>query len=79
MFPVRLLSEPLLVVAIVPEGPVRQALVVLLNLVEDLRRENTELRAETQRLRDELNRLKGEQGKPEVKGNTPKPPPKDYS
>ncbi|MBI4492660.1 MAG: hypothetical protein HY690_07705, partial [Chloroflexi bacterium] len=30
----------------VPEGPFRQALVVLLNLVEDLRRENTELRAE---------------------------------
>ncbi|MBI3179422.1 MAG: hypothetical protein HYZ27_07150, partial [Deltaproteobacteria bacterium] len=38
-----------------------------------------ELRAEDQRLRDELNRLKGEQGKPEVKGNTPKPPPRDYS
>ncbi|MBI4495039.1 MAG: hypothetical protein HY690_19875, partial [Chloroflexi bacterium] len=63
----------------VPEGPVRQAVLVLLNLVEDLQREVLELRAEHQRLRDELNRLKGEQGKPEVKGNTPKPPPRDYS
>lgn len=44
----------------------RQALVLLLNLVEELKQENTTLRAEVQRLRDENNRLKGEQGKPEV-------------
>jgi hypothetical protein len=54
---------------------VRQGLLLLLNLVEDLKRENADLRAETQRLRDEINRLKGERGKPTIKGNTPKPPP----
>ena len=52
---------------------IRQGLLVLLNLVEGLKRENAELRAEIQRLRDEINRLKGEQGKPTIKGNTPKP------
>jgi Transposase IS66 family len=54
---------------------VRQGMVLLLNLVEELKRENLELRAENQRLRDENNRLKGEQAKPKIKGNTPKPPP----
>jgi Transposase IS66 family len=54
---------------------VRQGLLLLLNLVEELKRENAELRAENQRLRDEINRLKGEQGKPTIKGNAPKPPP----
>ncbi|HLC01931.1 MAG TPA: hypothetical protein VJK02_02755, partial [Anaerolineales bacterium] len=54
---------------------VRQCIMLLLNLVEDLKRENLQLRAENQRLRDEINRLKGEQGKPKIKGNTPKPPP----
>src|SRR5258708_14971063 len=53
---------------------VRRALLLLLNLVEELKRENAELRAENQRLRDEINRLKGERGKPTIKGNTPKPP-----
>ena len=60
----------------------RQCIVLLLNLVEQLKRENAELRAEVQRLRDENQRLKGEQGKPKIKGNTPKPPPAkptDYS
>jgi len=52
---------------------VRRAFLLLLNLVEELKRENAELRAENQRLRDEINRLKGEQGKPTIKGNTPKP------
>jgi hypothetical protein len=47
----------------------RQAIVILLNLVEDLRQEKQELRAEVQRLRDEINRLKGEQGKPDIKAN----------
>jgi hypothetical protein len=27
----------------------------------------------------EVNRLKGEQGKPKIKGNTPKPPAADHS
>jgi hypothetical protein len=54
---------------------IRQGFVLLLNLVEELKRENGELRAENQRLRDENNRLKGEQGKPKIKANTPKPPP----
>ncbi len=62
-----------------PDGPLRQAVVVLLNLVEDQQGQIAELRAEIQRLRDEINRLKGEQGKPDIKGNTPKPPPTDYS
>ena len=45
----------------------RQALKLLLNLVEELKQENHALRAEVQRLRDEINRLKGEQGKPDIK------------
>lgn len=54
---------------------VRKCIVMLLNLVEDLKRENAELRAENQRLRDEVSRLKGEQAKPKIQGNTPKFPP----
>lgn len=45
----------------------RQAIVKLLNLVEELKRENVKLREEVQRLRDENNHLKGEQGKPSFK------------
>jgi hypothetical protein len=45
----------------------RQAIVQLLNLIEDMASENRELREENQRLRDEINQLKGEQGKPKVK------------
>lgn len=45
----------------------------LLNLIEQLAADLREAHAEIQRLRDELNRLKGEQGKPTVKANTPKP------
>jgi len=47
----------------------RQAVVLLLNLVEELKQENLTQRAEIQRLRDENNRLKGEQGKPDIKPN----------
>jgi regulator of replication initiation timing len=50
----------------------RQAIVAVLNLVEELKQENQELRAENQRLRDEINRLKGEQGKPEIKADKSK-------
>ena len=47
----------------------RQAIVMLLNLVETLKTESQALREQNQRLRDEVNRLKGEQGKPNIKPN----------
>ena len=47
----------------------RQAVVLLLNLVEELKQETLIQRAEIQQLRDENNRLKGEQGKPDIKPN----------
>jgi hypothetical protein len=50
----------------------RQAIIWLLNLVEELKSENEVLRAEVQQLRDENNRLKGEQGQPDVKPNQAK-------
>jgi regulator of replication initiation timing len=53
----------------------RQAIVQLLNLVEDLASDNRALRDENQRLRDENNRLKGEQGKPQIKPNRSASPP----
>jgi FtsZ-binding cell division protein ZapB len=45
----------------------REAIGMLLNLVEELKQENDALREEVQQLRDEVNRLKGEQGKPKIK------------
>jgi len=57
----------------------RQLIARLLNLIEDLSADNRDAQAEIQRLRDEINRLKGEQGKPKMKANTPKPPRVDYS
>jgi hypothetical protein len=57
----------------------RQLIRQLLNLIEKLTAELREAQAEIQRLRDEVNHLKGEQGKPQIKGNTPKPPPTDHS
>ncbi|MFZ5902827.1 MAG: hypothetical protein ACOYZ8_04675, partial [Chloroflexota bacterium] len=47
----------------------RQAILHLLNLIEDLTADLREAQAEIQRLRDENNRLKGEQGKPTIKPN----------
>ena len=47
----------------------RKALILLLNLVEEMKQENEAQRAEIQRLRDEINRLKGEQGKPNIKAS----------
>lgn len=51
----------------------------LLNLIEKVSVDLRDAQIEIQRLRDENNRLKGEQGKPKIKGNTPKPPPSDHS
>jgi regulator of replication initiation timing len=51
----------------------RQAIVELMNLVEDLKQENATLREEVQRLRDENRRLKGEQGQPQIKPGKKKP------
>jgi len=45
----------------------REAIGILLNLVEELKQENMDLREQVQQLRDEVNRLKGEQGKPDIK------------
>jgi hypothetical protein len=56
----------------------RALIVRLLNLIEDLTADLRAAQAEIQHLRDENNRLKGEQGKPNVKPNTP-PPPSDHS
>ena len=47
----------------------RQAIIRLLNLVEEIVSENQELREAYQDVRDENNRLKGEQGKPKIKPN----------
>jgi hypothetical protein len=57
----------------------RQLIIRLLNLIEDLSADLRDARAEIQRLRDENNQLKGEQGKPNIKANKPKPPRVDHS
>ena len=57
----------------------RELVVRLLNLVEKLSADLRDAQIEIQRLRDEVNRLKGEQGKPKIKGNTPKPPLMNHS
>lgn len=44
----------------------------LLNLIEQVVKENDTLKTERQQLRDEINRLKGEQGKPAFKANKSK-------
>lgn len=43
---------------------------VLVNLVEILVEENALLREDNQKLRNEVNRLKGEQGKPDIRGQS---------
>jgi hypothetical protein len=63
----------------IQEENARQLIMRLLNLIEDLSADLRDAQAETQRLRDENNRLKGEQGKPNVKANKPKPPQSDHS
>ena len=55
--------------ASMPEGGMKEALVQLFNLVEELSSTIRELQEENQKLRDEINRLKGEQGKPNIKAS----------
>jgi FtsZ-binding cell division protein ZapB len=57
----------------------REAIRLVLNVVEELKQDNRSLREENQRLRDEINRLKGEQGKPTIKPNTAPAAPPNYS
>jgi len=57
----------------------RQLIRRLLNLIEQLTADLREAQVEIQRLRDENNHLKGEQGKPKIKANTPKPAVSDHS
>ena len=57
----------------------RQAIVLMLNLVEELKQESQTLREENQRLRDEISRLKGEQGKPNVKARLKKKKKSNHS
>lgn len=59
----------------------REAIVRLLNLVEEVAAENRALRAEVQQLRDENHRLKGEQGQPSIKPDRTSRPaaPADHS
>lgn len=49
---------------LIPDPATRQAVVGLLNLVEQLYAQVQALREENQRLKDEINRLKGEQARP---------------
>ena len=57
----------------------RQAIILLLNLVEEFKQENDQLQETVQRFRDELNRLKGEQGKPDIKPSKKKGKQNDHS
>jgi hypothetical protein len=57
----------------------QKALVLVLNLVEEVTQENDQLREIIQKLRDEINRLKGEQGKPDIKPGKKKEQQKDLS
>ena len=47
----------------------RQIVMYLMNMVENLSAKVAEQAEEIQRLRDENNRLKGEQGKPKIRPN----------
>jgi hypothetical protein len=57
----------------------RKVIVLLLNLVEEVKQENDQLRETIQQLRDEINRLKGEQGKPDIKPDKKKEEQNDHS
>lgn len=51
---------------------VREAIILLFNLIEEISSENQKLREENQRLRDEMALLKGEQQKPTIRGRNKK-------
>src|SRR5438067_8875430 len=53
----------------IEDEAVRQVVLSLMNLVENLQAKVQEQAEEIQSLRDENNRLKGEQGKPKIKAN----------
>src|SRR6202142_187819 len=55
----------------IQDDQTREGIILLLNLVEELKGETLTLRAENQRLKDEINRLKGEQGQPPIPGKRP--------
>ena len=55
----------------IEDGPTRQLVIKLLNLLDKALHQIDLLKAENQALRDEINRLKGEQAKPEFKPLTP--------
>jgi len=55
------------------EENARTLVKLLLNQIEQLSGDLRNARNEIQQLRDEINRLKGEQGKPNIKGNTLQP------
>ena len=57
----------------------RQAIIELLNLVEEQQQANQKLRAENQSLRDEVNRLKGEHGQPAIRSDQGKRARVDHS
>jgi hypothetical protein len=57
----------------------RELIIRLMNLIEAVSADLRDAQVEIQRLRDENNRLRGEQGKPKIKGNKPKPPRSNYS
>lgn len=63
----------------IPDERTRALVVRLLNVLETITADLRSAQAEIQRLRDENNRLKGEQGKPTVKGKTPKPSSSEHS
>lgn len=64
---------------LIPDPATRQAVVRLLNLVEQLYAQVLALREENQRLKEEINRLKGEQGTPSFPTRRSQVPPQDLS
>lgn len=63
----------------IEEKSARDLIQRLMNLIEQQAVDLREAREEIQRLRDEINRLKGEQGKPNIKGNSRKEKATDHS
>ena len=55
---------------LLPDEQSRQIVTLLLNIMEDLQKENQLLKEQIQLQADEINRLKGEHSKPDIKANT---------